>query len=349
LTERRRKKPYQPRWLEGFKQGEYFLQKTDPGGRYWKNDNVQYDELRISQSIIVGRAVILAQPMMGLPSPATMNPETEASRFSWLLYGTETDLFEIHGGCGFSKKLLHTLSQVTYCAARLQQEPESTIVPITAKFLLRELSTMRQWSREGNDWQEAQKVPQTIDWVREKADDVIIDSNKDMTDVTAEAWRIAAIIYFQCRLLRYETEEGSEGGGPEREAQDGMCNSHTSFLPALLPFSAALSLALHHCGGKSADPAFRLPRNHPEVLANLEDLSKCIRIMPTSGSHFTAQAPLLPVFFLGLLATDPRHKNVSKDWFEKVVQTPVRSVSAKKQTQSSHFSYLWQEAGWLWL
>ncbi|SPJ85320.1 uncharacterized protein FTOL_11101 [Fusarium torulosum] len=270
LTERRRKKPYQPRWLEGFKQGEYFLQKTDPGGRYWKNDNVQYDELRISQSIIVGRAVILAQPMMALPSPATMNPETEASRFSWLLYGTETDLFEIHGGCGFSKKLLHTLSQVTYCAARLQQEPESTIVPITAKFLLRELSTMRQWSREGNDWQEAQKVPQTIDWVREKADDVIIDSNKDMTDVTAEAWRIAAIIYFQCRLLR-------------------------------------------------------LPRNHPEVLANLEDLSKCIRIMPTSGSHFTAQAPLLPVFFLGLLATDPRHKKVSKDWFEKVVQTPVRS------------------------
>ncbi|KAF4992178.1 hypothetical protein FGRMN_7309 [Fusarium graminum] len=270
LTERRRKKPYQPRWLEGFKQGEYFLQETDPGGRYWNNQNVQYDQLRISQSIIVGRAVILAQPMMALPSPATMNPEAEASRFSWLLYGTETEMFEIHGGCGFSKKLLHTFSQVTYCAARLQQEPESTIVPITAKFLLRELSDMRQWSSEGNDWKEAQKVPQTIEWVRKKADDIIIDSNQDMTDVTAEAWRIAAIIYFQCRLLR-------------------------------------------------------LPRNHPEVLANLEDLSKCIRIMPTSGSHFTAQAPLLPVFFLGLLATDPRHKNVSKAWFDKVVQTPVRS------------------------
>jgi hypothetical protein len=53
--------------------------------------------------------------------------------------------------------------------------------------------------------------------------------------------------------------------------------------------------------------------------------------MPTSGSHFTTQAPLLPVFFLGLLATDPKHKSVSKDWFEKVVETPVRSVSAKKK------------------
>ncbi|KAM0561111.1 hypothetical protein ACHAPJ_003612 [Fusarium lateritium] len=270
LTERRRKKPYKPRWLEGFKQGEYFLQETDPGGRYWKDHNVQYDELRISQSIIVGRAVILAQPMMALPSPSTMNPEVEASRFSWLLYGTEKDMFEIHGGCGFSKKLLHIMSQVTYCAARLQQEPESTIVPITARYLTRELAEMRQWSREGTEWEMARKLPQTIDWVREQKDDVIIDSNIDMTEVTAEAWRIAAIIYFQCRLLR-------------------------------------------------------LPRNHPEVLANLNDLAKCIRIMPTSGSHFTAQAPLLPVFFLGMLATDPDHKSVSVGWFEQVVRTPVRS------------------------
>ncbi|KAF4452636.1 hypothetical protein F53441_4575 [Fusarium austroafricanum] len=100
-----------------------------------------------------------------------------------------------------------------------------------------------------------------------------------MTEVTAEAWRIAAIIYYQCRLA----------------------------------------------SGKSADWTFRLPRNHPEVVANLEDLAKCIRIMPTSGSHFTAQAPLLPVFFLGLLATKFEHKAISKGWFEQVVSTPVRS------------------------
>ncbi|KAF4468784.1 hypothetical protein FALBO_4320 [Fusarium albosuccineum] len=270
LTERRLKKPYKPRWLEGFKQGEYFLQTTDPGGRFWKDSNVQYSDLRISQSIIVGRAVILAQPMMELPSPATLNPEVEASRFGWLLYGTEKDMFEIHGGCGFSKKLLHTMSQVTYCAARLQQEPESTIVPITARFLHRELQEMRQWSREGITWEVAQNRPQTIDWVRKKPDDNVIDSNQGMTDVTAEAWRLAAIIYLQCRLLR-------------------------------------------------------LPRNHPDVLDNLSDLAKCIRIMPTSGSHFTAQAPLLPVFFLGMLATKDSDKEVSQRWFDAVVQTPVRS------------------------
>ncbi|RGP66204.1 hypothetical protein FLONG3_8933 [Fusarium longipes] len=272
LTERRLKKPAKPRWLEGFKQGEYFLQQTDPGRRFWNdnNSNIQYDPLRISQSIIVGRAVILAQPMMELVDPKSMNPETEANRFNWLLYGTENDLFEIHGGCGFSKKLLHTMSQVTYCAARLQQEPESTIVPITARYLLRTLTDMRQWSREGKSWEECRQHPQTITWVRAYEENVVISSKEDMTDVTAEAWRIAALIYYQCRLLR-------------------------------------------------------LPRNHPDVLANMEDLAKCIRIMPTSGSHFTAQAPLLPVFFLGLLAVNPMHKQVSRAWFEEVVNTPVRS------------------------
>lgn len=291
MTERRRKKPHKPRWLEGFKQGEYFLHMTDAGSRFWCENNVQLPSLRVSQSIIVGRAVILAQPMMPLPAASTLNPQLEASRFGWLLYGTEQDMYEIHGGCGFSKKLLHVLSQITYCAARLQQERKSAIVPITAKFLLKELTEMRQWSSESIPWNEALQKPQTIEWVKTMPEEHIIDTNGAMTDVTAEAWRIAAIIYLQCRVLRWELKFALN----ERE-------------PILIDFS-------------------RLPRSHPEVLANLADLAKCIRIMPTSGSHFTAQAPLLPVFLLGLLATVPDHKEVSQQWFEQVVKTPVRSVS----------------------
>ncbi|KAG7403327.1 hypothetical protein Forpe1208_v016425 [Fusarium oxysporum f. sp. rapae] len=161
LTERHRKKPHMPRWLAGFKHAADFLRATDPSQRYWDDPNTQCDSLRTSHSIIVGRGVILAQPMMALPAPETMNPEEESDRFRWLTYGSEKDM---------------------------------------------------------------------------------------------------------------------------------------------------------------------LPRNHPDVLAKLEDLAKCIKIMPTSGPHFTAQAPLLPVFFLGLLATTPEHKNIAKDWFESVVSTPVRST-----------------------
>ena len=53
--------------------------------------------------------------------------------------------------------------------------------------------------------------------------------------------------------------------------------------------------------------------------------------MPTSGMQFTAQAPLFPVFLLGVLATLPEHKAVSSTWFNEVLQAPVRSVRFKKQ------------------
>ena len=273
LTERRLRRPYNPRWLQGFKQSEHFLQKTDPGNRFWKSENVQLDSLRISQAVIVGRAVILAQPMMPLPSPATFDFGAEAGRFGWLLYGTPMEMYEIHGGCGFSKRLLHLFSQVTCCAARLNQDPGSVIVPRTAEYLLTELLDLRQWSSESTPWEDAKDKPPPSSWVRTMPDNYVIQTPEEMTDITAEAWRLAGLVYLQCRLMR-------------------------------------------------------LPRNDPAVLCHLSDLARCISIMPTSGYVFTAQAPLLPVFFLGLLATAPDHKQVAIAWFEQVIYTPVRSVSS---------------------
>ena len=202
LTERRLKKPHMPRWLHGFRQAEYFLDLTDSGSRYWNKDHVQLDSLGLSQAIIVGRAVILAQPMATLPPSSEFDPETDVKRFGWLLYGTKPEMYEIHGGCGFSKKLLHLISQITYCAARLQQEPESMIVPMTAEYLLQELQDMKQWSRASRTWEEAQDGLQTIDEVKMWPEGYILMSIGEMTEVTAEAWRFAAIIYLKCRVLR---------------------------------------------------------------------------------------------------------------------------------------------------
>jgi hypothetical protein len=274
LVERRRKKPYVPRWLQGFKDGERVLERTDPGARFWSPTQVQLSSLHISQSIIVGRAVILSQPMLPLDSPEKFDPQKEASRFGWLLYGTPDEMTQIHGGCGFSKKLLHTMSQISYCAARIQQDSESPIAPFTAECLLDELVNLRQWSSElsANRHPMSSADPPVIDWVRSLPDSYVIDASEVMTDVTAEAWRLAALVYLQCRALR-------------------------------------------------------LPRNHVDVVANLQDLARCIQIMPTSGSHFTAQAPLFPVFLLGLVTTNLGHREISRRWFEQVVQTPVRSVS----------------------
>lgn len=161
------------------------------------------DSLALSHTILVGRAIILAQPMMLLPESSSFNPELEAERFGWLLYGTPKEMYEIHGGCGFSKKLLHMFSQITYCAARLRQEPESPIVPMTVEYLLGELMEMRQWSSESRGWEEAKEDCQVIDWLYSLPVDYVVESRKDMTNITAEAWRFAAIIYLQCRALRY--------------------------------------------------------------------------------------------------------------------------------------------------
>ncbi|KAL7940244.1 fungal-specific transcription factor domain-containing protein [Trichoderma barbatum] len=272
LTERRRKRPHIPRWLEALKQCEHFLESIDDGSRFWSKSNVQPSSLLVSQSIIVGRGVVISQFMTTLPSPSTFDPEKEAARFGWLLYGDMQDMYEIHGGCGFSKKLLHSMSQITYCAARLSQYPESSVVQLTAQFLLSELLDLRQWSSGPGSlpWEEVKIRPQTVEMVRATPEDFVIEHACHMAEVTAEAWRIAAIVYMQCRALR-------------------------------------------------------IPRNHPEVLTNLNDLAKCINIMPTSGYNFTAQAPLFPVFLLGMLATASGHIYAARTWFEKVTSTPVRS------------------------
>lgn len=272
LVERRRQRPYLPRWLEGFQLCEYFLRKNDKGSRFWHRENVQTDSLHMSQAVIIGRGLILAQPMMPLSSPQEFDYTNEAQRFTWLLYGSEKDAFEIHGGCGFSKRLLHAMSQVTCFAARLQQDPKSVMLPKMALHLEDQLMNLRQWSPESTSYERSQEIPQPIEWVRDVSMEYRISTSAEMTDITAEAWRLAAVLYFRCRLLR-------------------------------------------------------LPRNHPDVISDIADLAKCITIMPTSGSHFTAQAPLFPVFLLGLLGSVPAHKDVAIGWFENVVRTPVRSVS----------------------
>ncbi|KAG5992055.1 hypothetical protein E4U43_003859 [Claviceps pusilla] len=209
LTERRLKKPFTPRWLQGFRRAEEVLQATDHGFRFWRTSNVQTSALRISQSVIVGRAVILAQPMFPLPSPDEFDATKEASRFGWLLYGTERDMYQIHGGCGFSKKLLHILSQVTYCAARLRQDAESPVVPVTADYIRQELVNMRQWSPESRDWEVVMNSAAVIEYVRRQPPGYKIDENSTMTDVTAEAWRIASILYLLCRVFR-SVQPGTE-------------------------------------------------------------------------------------------------------------------------------------------
>ncbi|KAI8648875.1 hypothetical protein NCS56_01503500 [Fusarium sp. Ph1] len=282
-VQQRHGKPGSPSWLEGYKQCKSFLHQTNPGGPFWENVAVQRSHLRDALSVIVGRGLIFSQLLAPLPDADLLNLLEQATEFNWLLFGNERETLEIDGGCGLSRQLLHRIGQVSYCVSCLMQKPESIVFQMTPKYLLRDLETTRQWSR-GHTSREMAKASQPIEWIRFRST-VITESKVEVAEVTAEAWRITAIIYLFCRLLR-------------------------------------------------------LPRNHPSVVGQMDDLARCIRIIPTSGPCFTAQAPLLPVFILGLLAIGTDHKKVSQTWFEQVLKTPVRS-SVPLLLQSLKRTWCW--------
>lgn len=223
----------------------------------------------------------------------------QALRFTWLLAGSEKSLFEIHGGCGFSRKLLHIFSQITYCASLLKRDLENPIVSTTANFLHDELKTLRQWSVEtvwNNSWESAKAGPPVVT-LCDRLEDIGFDA---VIHVGAESWRIAAIIYLQCRLL-------------------GL----VSYLNNTSAFRANSSF-------------IRLSPCHQEVTENMNGLAQCIRLLPINGPLFTAQAPLLPIYLLGALTTNTEHRRISICWFEAASQAPVRSVSTVSPAPPDH-------------
>ena len=66
---------------------------------------------------------------------------------------------------------------------------------------------------------------------------------------------------------------------------------------------------------------YRLPRHNMHVLLAMSQLQQCVERMPTTGTLFTAQIPLLPIFMLGLLSVEPGHRQTATRWFENVLET----------------------------
>lgn len=163
---------------------------------------VQRSNLRDALSVIVGRGLIFSQLLAPLPDADLLNLPERATEFNWLLFGNERETLEINGGCGLSRQLLHSIAQVSYCVSCLMRKPESIVFQMTPKYLLRDLETTRQWSRGHKSWEMTKESPQPIEWIRSRSTVMITESKVEVAEVTAEAWRITAIIYLLCRLLR---------------------------------------------------------------------------------------------------------------------------------------------------
>ena len=141
----------------------------------------QLTSLHICQTVLVARGIILTQIMTKLPQSENFVPMQESRRFSWLLQASSESVWTIHGGCGISPKLLHIMSQINYCAARLNQDEQSVVVPITTRKILQFLNELRPTGLA----------------------EPIIDPATKMIERTAYAWLLTAIIYLRCRVQRY--------------------------------------------------------------------------------------------------------------------------------------------------
>jgi hypothetical protein len=103
------------RWQEAARIAKTILDASDPGYRYWKNENVQCTSARVANANWAAFVEILAQPV----SPLKFDKTDRLC--SWLLEGTEKEARRIHGGTGLSPKLLHIYGQITYLCARMAE------------------------------------------------------------------------------------------------------------------------------------------------------------------------------------------------------------------------------------
>ncbi|KAI1169627.1 fungal-specific transcription factor domain-containing protein [Nemania sp. FL0916] len=182
-----------PRWLEGARAACRILDTTDPGYRYYKPCNVQATRARVGNTINIARHAIAGLTFTPL------DIENTQKKFGWLLYGTEQEVHEIHGACGYCPKLLHIWAQITHLSAKFAQHGDSDVIPLLAEKFFDKLESLVQNSELSRGFSSTQDLLQAC----VLNEDGIIEEPWQMVALGADCWKIAAQIYLLCRLLRY--------------------------------------------------------------------------------------------------------------------------------------------------
>ncbi|KAI0523911.1 fungal-specific transcription factor domain-containing protein [Xylaria bambusicola] len=182
-----------PRWLEGARAACKILDTTDPGYRYYKPYNVQATRARIGNTINIARHAIAGLTFTPL------DIENTQGKFGWLLYGTEHEVHEIHGACGYCPKLLHMWSQITHLSAKFALNGDNDVIPLLAEKFFDKLGCLVQNSELSRGFGRTDDLLQAC-VLNESG---VVEEPWQMVALGAECWKIAAQIYLLCRLLRY--------------------------------------------------------------------------------------------------------------------------------------------------
>ena len=167
---------------------------TDQSFRYYGSlTNVQCTTARISN----GNNMAMVHLIGRMTLPLSVRDTDGANLHPWLLEGTEQDSRRIFGGTGMCPKLLHIIGQITYLSARMHENDVSIIFPLGANQIADSLINFRQWS-------ELSCGPLSTEHLLENCclKNGLVDTAREVTELSGEAWVQTARIYLQIRFFR---------------------------------------------------------------------------------------------------------------------------------------------------
>ncbi|KAH8590662.1 fungal-specific transcription factor domain-containing protein [Bisporella sp. PMI_857] len=103
--------------------------------------------------------------------------------------------------------------------------------------------------------------------------------------------------------------EGAEALFDSCELVDGKVTTREKVTELIAESYVAAAQIYLHCR------LFRRRRNDKIVQAFVHDLLRNIDMQPTSGPLFTAQTPLFSIFIAGIAASQPKHRDIIRNWF----------------------------------
>ncbi|TGJ64117.1 hypothetical protein EYR41_010193 [Orbilia oligospora] len=184
-----------PAWYRAARLARRVLDTSDPGYNYKRRRNVQESKARHR----IGNEIAFCEILSSAFAPVEEEDLRGRCPYSWLMSGTETEVTKIEGNTGMCAKVLYTLARITYMTGMFAKNPCKTEVwPTFAGKIRTELERVRQWSDLSEGYSHAQEL----------LDACILDENglvktkEEATDLTAQTYIQAALIYLECRFFR---------------------------------------------------------------------------------------------------------------------------------------------------
>ncbi|KAK6331487.1 hypothetical protein TWF730_004569 [Orbilia blumenaviensis] len=183
-----------PAWYKAIRIARKVLDNSDPGYRFKHLKNVQESKARHR----IGNEIAFCEILSSAFAPIEEEDLGPKCPYSWLVGGTDKEVTAIEGNTGMCARVLYTLAQITYLTGIYAKDPGPEVWPIVAGTLRTRLERVQQWSELSEGYSHAQELLDAciLD------EDGLVKTKEEATDLIAESYIQAALIYLECRFFR---------------------------------------------------------------------------------------------------------------------------------------------------